>query len=291
VWHWRLWATSSYRANAIGEQNSCSIIAVHSPASQGSVEPGLAGETMHSQLEIMVSKIVCDFGCDRAAIKQLNNGRFVCAEFVAQCTAMRAKNSAANCGRNPFANRPHPRGMAGKIPWNRGMTWAQMFGESRAEEMRQIGRANVARANEMLRASPDLEARRREKLSEIARQRRLGQYREGSGRGRKGRYKGHWCDSSYELAFVIYAVDHGFWFKRNWEAFAYPFEGRTRTWIPDFRLKNNMYLEIKGYESRQTQAKFAAFPHGLIVVKRENMQFVFDYVVGRYGRDFTRLYE
>jgi hypothetical protein len=34
-----------------------------------------------------------------------------------------------------------------------------------------------------------------------------------------------------------------------------------------------------------------AFPHGLIVVKRENMRFVFDYVIQTYGRDFTRLYE
>jgi hypothetical protein len=135
---------------------------------------------------------------------------------VAQCPAMRDKNAAGNRGKNPFANRPHPRGMAGKTPWNRGMTWAEMFGELRAEEMRQIGRANVARANELLRTSPDLEARRRKKLSTVARQRCLGQYREGSGRGKKGRYKGHWYDSSYELAFVIYALDHGFWFERNW---------------------------------------------------------------------------
>ncbi|HEY1296357.1 MAG TPA: hypothetical protein VGJ60_25040 [Chloroflexota bacterium] len=234
---------------------------------------------------------VCDFGCQRLALKQLKNGRFVCAEFVAQCPAMRDKNAAGNRGKNPFANRPHPRGMAGKTPWNRGMTWAEMFGELRAEEMRQIGRANVARANELLRTSPDLEARRRKKLSTVARQRCLGQYREGSGRGKKGRYKGHWCDSSYELAFVIYALDHGFWFERNWQSFSYWWGGRARSWIPDFRLKNNMYLEIKGYESPQVQAKFAAFPHGLIVVKRENMQFVFDYVIGSYGRDFTRLYE
>jgi hypothetical protein len=146
-------------------------------------------------------------------------------------------------------------------------------------------------ASTACRFTPVLGHYRRKKLSVVARQRGLGQYREGSGRGKKGRYRGYWCDSSYELAFVIYALDHGFWFERNWQAFSYSFEGRTRTWIPDFRLKNDMYLEIKGYESPQACAKFAAFPHGLIVVKRENMQFVFDYVVGNYGRDFTRLYE
>ena len=178
-------------------------------------------------------------------------------------------------------HRPHPR----------GMTWVQMFGESRAEEMRRIGRANVRRANAVLRSSPELEERRREKLSTIARQRRLGQYREGSGRGKKGRYKGYWCDSSYELAFIIYALDEGMWFERNWNSFPYTFGGRDRRWIPDFRLKDGTYLEIKGYASPQADAKFASFPHSLIVVKRENMKFVFDHVVSTYGRDFTRLYQ
>jgi hypothetical protein len=171
------------------------------------------------------------------------------------------------------------------------MTWAQMYGEAKAERMREIGKANAEHANAVLRTSPDVEARRREKLSGEARRRHLGQYRQGSGRGKKGRYKGYWCDSSYELAFVIYALDEGMWFERNWQAFPYTFEGRTHTWIPDFRLKDGTYLEIKGYSSPQTEAKFAAFPHGLIVVKRENMKFVFDHVIRKYGRDFTRLYE
>jgi hypothetical protein len=51
------------------------------------------------------------------------------------------------------------------------------------------------------------------------------------------------------------------------------------------------YLEIKGYCSPQAEAKFAAFPRGLIAVRRENMQFVFDYVIQTYGKNFARLYE
>jgi hypothetical protein len=166
-----------------------------------------------------------------------------------------------------------------------------MFGEAEAERMRRVGRANIKKAQERLRSSPETEKARRFKLSTIARQRGLGQYRQGSGRGRKGRYKGYWCDSSYELAFVIYAIDEGMAFERNWQSFPYTFEGRARTWIPDFRLTDGTYLEIKGYTSPQTEAKFATFPHGLIVVRRETMQFVFDYVRETYGRDFVRLYE
>ena len=44
-------------------------------------------------MEMAMSQIVCDFGCGREAIKELKNARFLCAEHVAQCPAMRAKNN------------------------------------------------------------------------------------------------------------------------------------------------------------------------------------------------------
>src|SRR5258708_639911 len=117
------------------------------------------------------------------------------------------------------------------------MTRVQMYGEEQAARMREVGRANAEHASAVLRGSPEIEARRREKLSDEARRRQLGRYRERSGRGKKGRYKGYWCDSSYELAFVLYALDEGLWFERNWTSFPYAFQGHSRTWIPDFRLK------------------------------------------------------
>jgi hypothetical protein len=240
---------------------------------------------------LAVDGALCAFGCGRVAIKRCNNGKVVCAEFIAQCPAVREKNSEALRGRNPFLDRPHPRGMAGKAAWNRAMTWEQMYGPEGANRQRQVINLAVRRVHEILRSSPEIEARRRQKLSAQARRRGLGQYRKGSGRGKKGRYRGVWCDSSYELAFVIYALDEGLAFERNWVTFPYTFEGRMRNWIPDFRLTDGTYLEIKGYTSPQTEAKFAAFPHGLIVVRRENMQFVFEYVISKYGRDFIRLYE
>ena len=30
-------------------------------------------------------------------------------------------------GKNPFATRLQPRGMAGKTPWNRGLRWEEMY--------------------------------------------------------------------------------------------------------------------------------------------------------------------
>src|SRR5712691_8374465 len=67
--------------------------------------------------------------------------------------------------------RAHPRGMAGKPAWNRGLSWEQMFGEAEAERMRHVGRANIRIAQERLRSSPETENARRTKLSAIARRR------------------------------------------------------------------------------------------------------------------------
>jgi hypothetical protein len=45
------------------------------------------------------------------------------------------------------------------------------------------------------------------------------------------------------------------------------FEGRVRYWIPEFRWNDGLYIEIKGYTSPQAEAKFAAFPHPLLIIR------------------------
>jgi hypothetical protein len=57
----------------------------------------------------------------------------------------------------------------------------------------------------------------KQRLSEVAKERKLGGYVKGSGRGKKGWYKGFFCDSSYELAYLIYCLDHQINIKRNTE--------------------------------------------------------------------------
>jgi len=43
---------------------------------------------------------------------------------------------------------------------------------------------------------------------------RGGGYRKNAGHSKKGWYKGIWCDSSWELAFLIYHLDHNLSIKR-----------------------------------------------------------------------------
>lgn len=132
----------------------------------------------------------------------------------------------------------------------------------------------------------------KEKLSEAAirdgRGFRLGQYQ---GRGKKGWYKGYWCDSSFELAYVIYNLEHNLKFERNWERFPYSFEGKVHRWCPDFLVGPEDYVEIKGYASEQDLAKFENFTYKLTILYRKDLKDVFKYVKGIYGENFTYLYE
>jgi hypothetical protein len=61
-----------------------------------------------------------------------------------------------------------------------------------------------------------------------------GGYRKGSGVGKGGWYKGYWCDSSYELAWVIFNIEQGNSFVRNTQEFEYIWKGKKRKYIPDF---------------------------------------------------------
>lgn len=124
--------------------------------------------------------------------------------------------------------------------------------------------------------------------------RQLGGYHKKSGRGKKGWYKGYWCDSSWELAYVIYNIDHNIEFKRNTIGFEYTFNGKIYKYYPDFILKDNSYIEIKGYYSELTHIKhksFISMGYKLIVIDKNTITPYLKYTINKYGKNFINLYE
>ncbi len=112
--------------------------------------------------------------------------------------------------------------------------------------------------------------------------------RKGSGRGKHGWYKGIWCDSSYELAWVIYQLDHNIPFTRNTQSYEYTFNKKQYQYYPDF-IQDGKIIEIKGFVNEQTLAKIKSVPN-LIVLMRDDLRKEFDYVIRKYGKDFIKLY-
>jgi hypothetical protein len=112
---------------------------------------------------------------------------------------------------------------------------------------------------------------------------KLGGARKGSGHSKSGYYQGIYCGSTWEIAWVIYCIDHQISFARNTERFSYHFNGTHHEYIPDFILKDGTYLEIKGYSTDQWIAKQAAFPKALIVIGKKEISTYIKYVKKKYS--------
>jgi hypothetical protein len=115
-----------------------------------------------------------------------------------------------------------------------------------------------------------------------------GGYRAGSGRAKTGYYKGIYCGSTYELVWVIHAIDTGVDFKR----FPGSLEKDGVKYFPDF-LVGDTIIELKGYEKLDTvdkKTKVAeSFGYKVIVLRKENLETQFNWVKMHYA--FTQVHE
>lgn len=112
------------------------------------------------------------------------------------------------------------------------------------------------------------------------------------GRGKHGWYNNIWCDSTWELAYIIYATDHNINFVRNKTAFQYTANDGEHSYYPDFYLPDiDTYLEIKGYETDRVQIKIEQFPHKLLIYRESEMQPILEYAHNKYGNNLEILYD
>ena len=82
------------------------------------------------------------------------------------------------------------------------------------------------------------------------------------GHSKYGTYKGFPCDSSWELAIVVYCLEHDIEIERNKDGFFYIFNDKEYTYYPDFII-DGVYTEIKNYWTERVQAKIDYFPDSL----------------------------
>lgn len=117
-----------------------------------------------------------------------------------------------------------------------------------------------------------------------------GGYRPGSGIGKSGRYNGIWCDSSWELAFVLWCELKGKRLERNKKWFKYYYDGKIRKYYPDFIVDGEI-IEIKGRREADDliKAKCDACP-GVKLLLDNEMKPILAEVITVFGNDFVRLY-
>ena len=118
---------------------------------------------------------------------------------------------------------------------------------------------------------------------------KTGGYRERSGRSKSGWYKGIYCASTWELAFLIYHLDHNLPIKRCTFYRTYEYNGKIRKYYPDF-ITNDGIIEIKGFKSEQWQTKQNSNPD-VIVLFQNDMKPYIEYVKSTYTNVLEELYD
>ena len=121
----------------------------------------------------------------------------------------------------------------------------------------------------------------------------VGGYHEGSGIGKHGYYNGYKCDSTYELAYVIYNLDHGIKFERFNDYYLYIADDDSiHRYYPDF-IQDGYMVEIKGYMNENVYRKIAAvndYPVKLLTYS--DIKPMIEYAQKTYNvKDISKLYE
>ena len=206
------------------------------------------------------------------------------------CNSIRISNKSliaheATCPKNANGYR--------NVPWNKGKTkYTHPSLKAQSEKMIGLKRPELSGKNHYFYGKiicSHHTNKTKRKLSVIAKRRKLGGYIRGSGRGKKGWYKGFFCDSSWELAFVIYYLEHNLFIKRNIKKRKYKFNGNWKNYIPDFETNEGL-VEIKGYKTDEWLAKLKANSDIKVLYNKE-MTPILEYVIKKYGKKYIRLYE
>ncbi|MBP5459708.1 MAG: hypothetical protein J6Y62_06080 [Clostridia bacterium] len=109
----------------------------------------------------------------------------------------------------------------------------------------------------------------------------------GGGKPHRGYYRGIWCDSSWELAFLMWCLDKGIEIVRATDDFKYPFRNGFKYYRPDFVVEGT-YVEIKGVMDGRSRRKIDNFPLPLKVIGKREIQPYLDYARSKYGEDYWR---
>ena len=221
---------------------------------------------------------------------------YICSFCNKEC---KNQNSLTNhkrfCKSNPdhIIMPPHRKGISS---WNSGLTSKDdsriLCGSELADAVKQ-GMINSNYVPTGRALTEEKEQIRRQKLSAVAKERNLGGYVQGSGRGKKGWYKGFFCDSTYELVYVIFNLDNDIPFKKCQKVYQYLIDGKTHNYHPDFELADGTLVEIEGYHNSLVDIKAAAVKDTKIdILYESDLKYAFDWVENHYAyKELADLYE
>lgn len=226
---------------------------------------------------------LCDYGCGQEARYQRKNGKWCCSKCTVQCPAIRKKLVENHPDSKEIYKNLSPEKKQ-NMAWNKGLTAetnnSVKKGRDKIRQMYATGKLKGTFAGR----------RHTEKTKKLISQNTSKAYNYNanrkSGRGKKGWYKGYFCDSTYELAYIIYCLDHNVSIKRNKEYFLYEYQGKLHRYYPDF-IVDGVIVEIKGFANgalpyKEQSLKDSGKPYKILFPK--DLQDVFKYIQTRYNK-------
>ena len=234
---------------------------------------------------------LCEYGCGRKANYQFKNGKWCCSKNAANCPEKRKKIIE---GQRRWT-KTHPEKvkqhnelmkeiMKGNSCWNRGLT------KNTNKKIFEI----TEHIKDMYK-NGDLKASFKGKTHTEQTKQKISKKMKGNhnnnpnktGKGRKGYYKGFYCSSTYELAFVIFCLDHNIKIKRCLESFDYEYKGVWHKYFPDFVINNDVIIEIKGYWTevvslKENVVRSSGKKYHILYFK--DMKNIFKYIENVYGK-------
>ena len=192
------------------------------------------------------------------------------------------RNHERCCKNNPSKINAGTPFRAGNVPWNKGLTKETDERVYKQAESLKLGGKTLG-----IGSTPEKEILPKKKIKEKAYNN--GGIRAGSGRGKSGWYKGFYCRSSWELAFVIYHLDHNNEIYICNQVRHYEWNGKVRKYYPDFVLDGQV-IEIKGYVTEQWEQKHFNNPD-IMLITYKDLKDILLYVIKVYGKNFVDLYK
>ena len=108
-----------------------------------------------------------------------------------------------------------------------------------------------------------------------------------SGKSKCGYYKGIYCGSTYELAFLVYCLDNNIKIERNLDYFIYEYENKKHKYYPDFKINGKYYIEIKGIHTEIVDVKLKCVKAQIKILFKKDLKVCFDHLVENYNLKYN----
>lgn len=124
----------------------------------------------------------------------------------------------------------------------------------------------------------EIESKRRKKIADSINKRYESGWAPKAGRCKKIQYESTIAgsvslDGNWELKVAQYLDEQNINWIRNTKRFPYIHNGKNRKYTPDFYLTDDdVYVEVKGYETELDKCKWGQFPHSLLVWKKYDLE-------------------